>query len=238
LARARLAAAQEREQLTRLMGLWGAQTGYRLPPQLPALPAEATLQTGDGVEAAALRERLDLRAQRRDLDQVADHAGWTGVGSVFGDVGLAYTRNTTTEKDTGPRDVKRGWEAALPLPLFDWGGAASAQARAEVRRSAAQLQEAAVNARSEARSAWRGYRTAWDLARQQQAEVLPLARLFQDETQLRYNGMHASVWELLAEARNTAQAVAAATEAQRDFWLAEADLQRALSTSTSPALQP
>jgi len=238
LARARLAAAQEREQLTRLMGLWGAQTGYRLPPQLPALPAEATLQTGDGVEAAALRERLDLRAQRRDLDQVAGHAGWTGVGSVFGDVGLAYTRNTTTGKDTAPRDVKRGWEAALPLPLFDWGGATSAQARAEVRRSAAQLQEAAVNARSEARSAWRGYRTAWDLARQQQAEVLPLARLIQDETQLHYNGMHASVWELLAEARNTAQAVAAATEAQRDFWLAEADLQRALSTSTSPAPQP
>ncbi|MFT3811902.1 MAG: TolC family protein [Acidovorax sp.] len=237
LARARLAAAQEREQLTRLMGLWGAQTDYRLPQQLPALPAEAALQTGDGVEAAALRERLDLRAQRRDLDQLADRAGWAGVGSVFGDIGLAYTRNTTTAKDTGHGDVKRGWEIAVPLPLFDWGGAASASARASVRRSAAQLQATAVNARSEARSAWRSYRTAWDLAHQQQAEVLPLARLIQDETQLRYNGMFASVWELLAQARDTAQAVAAATQAQRDFWLAEADLQLALNGTSPGALQ-
>lgn len=237
LARARLAAAQEREQLTRLMGLWGMQTEYRLPQQLPALPAEATLPTGDGVEAAALRERLDLRAQRRDLDQWADRAGWAGVGQVFGEIGLAYSRNTTTEKETGHSDVQRGWEAALPLPVFDWGGAASASARASAQRSAAQLQAAAVNARSEARSAWRSYRTAWDLARQQQAEVLPLARLIQDETQLRYNGMFASVWELLAEARNTAQAVAAATQAQRDFWLAEADLQLALNGTSPGTLQ-
>ena len=55
----------------------------------------------------------------------------------------------------------------------------------------------------------------------------------QDEAVLRYNGMFISVWELLAEARRASQAVAAATEAQRDFWLAQTDLQLAL-TGTSP----
>jgi flagellar hook-length control protein FliK len=45
--------------------------------------------------------------------------------------------------------------------------------------------------------------------------------------------MFVSVWELLAEARSSAQAVATATDAQRDFWLAETDLQLAL-TGTSP----
>jgi hypothetical protein len=45
--------------------------------------------------------------------------------------------------------------------------------------------------------------------------------------------MFISVWDLLAEARNTAQAVATATEAQRDFWLVDTDLQLAL-TGTSP----
>ena len=77
------------------------------------------------------------------------------------------------------------------------------------------------------------YRTAWDLAYQQQAEVLPLRRFIQDETLLRYNGMFVSVWDLLAEARSSAQAVSTATDAQRDFWLAETDLQLAL-TGTSP----
>ena len=238
LARARLTATLEREQLTRLMGLWGTQTQYPLTEQLPPLPAQASaLQSSQDIEATALRERLDLRALRRDLDHVAERQGWTGVGSVFGDIGLTYSRNTATEKATGHSEVTRGWELELPIPLFDWGGAASARARAEVQQSAALLQDSAVRARSEARSAWHNYRTAWDLAYQQQTEVLPLARFIQEETVLRYNGMLASVWELLAEARSATQAVATATQAQRDFWLADTDLQLALTGTSPGALQ-
>ncbi|WP_284466826.1 TolC family protein [Diaphorobacter nitroreducens] len=233
LARARLNAALEREQLARLMGLWGAQADFTLPDALPALPAADALRSGDDAEATALRERLDLRALRRDLDTTADRSGWAGVGSVFGDIGLSYSRNTATERASGHRETTRGWEVELPLPLFDWGGAATGRARAELQHSAAQLQDAAIRARSEARSHWLRYRTAWDLAHQQQAEALPLARFMQDEAVLRYNGMFISVWELLAEARRASQAVAAATEAQRDFWLAQTDLQLAL-TGTSP----
>ena len=233
LARARLNAALEREQLAQLMGLWGAQADFTLPDALPALPTADALRSGDDAEATALRERLDLRALRRDLDTTADRSGWAGVGSVFGDIGLSYSRNTATERASGHRETTRGWEVELPLPLFDWGGAATGRARAELQHSAAQLQDAAIRARSEARSHWLRYRTAWDLAHQQQAEALPLARFMQDEAVLRYNGMFISVWELLAEARRASQAVAAATEAQRDFWLAQTDLQLAL-TGTSP----
>ncbi|MFZ3123564.1 MAG: TolC family protein, partial [Acidovorax sp.] len=159
--------------------------------------------------------------------------GWSRAGAVFGDIGLAYSRNTTTERDTGSSDVKRGWEIDLPLPLFDWGGAARTRAQAQVEQSAAQLQDTAVRARSEVRAAWRTYRTALDLARQQQDEMVPLRQFISDETTLRYNGMLASVWDLLAEARASTQAVANAIQAQRDFWLAETDLQLAL-TGTSP----
>ena len=66
---------------------------------------------------------------------------------------------------------------------------------------------------------------------------MPLRRFISDETTLRYNGMLASVWDLLAEARASTQAVADAIDAQRDFWLAETDLQLAL-TGTSPGAQP
>ena len=52
-----------------------------------------------------------------------------------------------------------------------------------------------------------------------------------------YNGMLASVWDMLAEARNSTQAVANAIEAQRDFWLAETDLQLALTGTPPGALQ-
>ena len=134
-------------------------------------------------------------------------------------------------------DTTRGWELELPLPLFDWGGAARTRAQAEVEQAAAQLQDTAVRARSEVRSAWLTYRTALDLARQQQSQVVPLRQFISDETTLRYNGMLASVWDMLAEARNSTQAVANAIEAQRDFWLAETDLQLALTGTSPGALQ-
>ncbi len=234
-ARARLAAATAREDLNRRLGVWGAQAQYQLAPQLPPLPATAL--PSDGIEATALRERLDVQAARRQLDTQATRQGWSRAGAVFGDIGLAYSRNTAIERDTGSSDIKRGWEIELPLPLFDWGGAARTRAQAEVEQSAAQLQDTAVRARSEVRAAWLTYRTALDLARQQQAEVVPLRQLIADETTLRYNGMLASVWDMLAEARNSTQAVANAIEAQRDFWLAETDLQLALTGTSPGALQ-
>ena len=234
-ARARLAAATAREDLNRRLGVWGAQAQYQLAPQLPPLPATAL--PADGIEATALRERLDVQAARRQLDTQATRQGWSRASAVFGDIGLAYSRNTATERATGSSDIKRGWEIELPLPLFDWGGAARTRAQAEVEQSAAQLQDTAVRARSEVRAAWLTYRTALDLARQQQSQVVPLRQFISDETTLRYNGMLASVWDMLAEARNSTQAVANAIEAQRDFWLAETDLQLAL-TGTSPGTSP
>ena len=235
LARARLAAATEREQLNRRMGVWGLQAQYRLAAPLPPLPANAL--PADGIEATALRERLDVQAARRQLDTQATRQGWSRAGAVFGDIGVAYSRNTTTDRDGGHRDTTRGWELELPLPLFDWGGAARTRAQAEVEQSAAQLQDTAVRARGEVRAAWLTYRTALDLARQQQGEVVPLRQFISDETTLRYNGMLASVWDMLAEARNSTQAVAHAIEAQRDFWLAETDLQLALTGTSPGALQ-
>jgi hypothetical protein len=50
---------------------------------------------------------------------------------------------------------------------------------------------------------------------------------------LRYNGMLSSVWDLLADVRLNISAVNASIDAQRDFWLADTDLQLVL-TGTSP----
>jgi hypothetical protein len=66
---------------------------------------------------------------------------------------------------------------------------------------------------------------------------VPLRQFITQETTLRYNGMLASVWELLAEARASTQAVANAIEVQRDFWLSETDLQLALTGTSPGALQ-
>jgi outer membrane protein TolC len=50
---------------------------------------------------------------------------------------------------------------------------------------------------------------------------------------VRYNGMLASVFELLADAREQVAAVSAYIDALSRFWLADADLQHALTGGRS-----
>jgi hypothetical protein len=69
------------------------------------------------------------------------------------------------------------------------------------------------------------YSASHELAQINSGEVLRLRRYITEETVLHYNGMLKSVWDLLDEVRNQAAAEVDAIDAQRDFWLAEADLQ-------------
>src|SRR5262249_42196661 len=88
--------------------------------------------------------------------------------------------------------------------------------------------QVAIDARSELREAAHQRRSAFDIARRLQDDAVPLARKVSEENQLRYNGMLISVFELLADARAQVAAVHAAIEAQRDFWIAQAELDMAL----------
>jgi outer membrane protein, multidrug efflux system len=231
LARAEQAAVSEREKLTRMMGLWGADSAYKLPERLPDLPKE--LAERPDVEATALRERIDVRAARDESRYVARSLGFTRATGVVDALTLGLVRNTHFDNASGERATTRGFEIELPLPLFDWGQARNARAEATYLQSVARVRDVAVRARSEAREAWHGWRTAYDIARHYRDEIVPLRKFIADETQLRYNGMLASAWDVLGEARNHIAAVNNAIAAQRDFWIADTDLQTAL-TGTSP----
>ncbi len=230
VARAQQRAHGEREKLTRLLGLWGAQAQFTLSPRLPELPARPPAQ--NDVEARALRERLDVRLAVTETTYVADSLGLVKAVGYLDGMTLAYKHSSTVD-GAGEREQKHGWELELPLPLFDWGSARNARAEALYLQSAVRVRNVAVLARSEAREAYFGWRTAYDLARHYREEVVPLRRFIGDEMLLRYNGMLSSVWDLLGEIRQQSLSVNQALEAQRDFWLADADLQLTL-TATSP----
>jgi outer membrane protein TolC len=91
------------------------------------------------------------------------------------------------------------------------------------------LTEKAVNVRSEARDAFRVYRSTYDIAGHYQREVLPLRKIISDEMQLRFSSMQVDVFALLTEARQRIAALRAAVEAKRDFWLAQSELQTAVN---------
>jgi multidrug efflux system outer membrane protein len=231
LARSQQGAFAAREKLNRLMGLWGARTNYRLPDRMPDLPKDVE-QIAD-VESRALSERLDVRSAIAESSYVADQLGFNKVTGYLDGLTLSATRTSVFDNAAQTKESLRGVELELPLPIFDWGGARNARSKAMYLQSAARVQAVAVNARSEAREAYFGYRTAYDLARHYRDEVVPLRKFIGDEMVLRYNGMLASAWDLLADSRAQVMAVNSTIEAQRDFWLAETDMQTAL-TGTSP----
>lgn len=76
-----------------------------------------------------------------------------------------------------------------------------------------------------ARQAREAYVVSHALAISARDEVLKVREFVTEETVLHYNGMLKSVWDLLGEASSQSQAVAGTIEAQRDFWIAETDLQ-------------
>lgn len=222
LARASHNALAAREQLSRLMGLSGADLRYTLPERLPDLPARPAELANS--EAQAMSQRLDVQIARRDAEATAGSLGLTrGTGfiNVF-DAGYA------NRSDTGkPRE--NGYEIALELPLFDWGDARIARAEARYMQSVHRTADVALRARSEVRVAYSAYRTTYDVARHYRDEVIPLRKRISDEVLLRYNGMLASVFELLSDARDQVGSVNAAIETQRDFWIAETGLQAAIN---------
>lgn len=74
---------------------------------------------------------------------------------------------------------------------------------------------------------------AFELARRTaqhtQTEVLRLHTEMSQQTLLRYNGMLKSTWDLLVSARSRIDSVDAALQAQRQVWLAHADLMAVLA---------
>lgn len=240
LARARQASMSAREQLTRLLGLWGPDIAYTLPNRLPDLPAQPIAD--DNLEAMALRQRLDLQAAQIDI--IADardmELGHYDNGALL----TARTRFTALDEVDYFRDEAIRTDAVVrrtQIPVFD-----RAQSRRDLRMLAFmqaidRYAEMGIMIRSEVRESYIAYRTAHDIATSYRDEILPLRKQIGEETVYRYNGMLASVFEVLADSREQIASVITAIEAQRDFLATDADLRLALTTgraSSSNANRP
>jgi outer membrane protein TolC len=231
VTRADRQAVTARERLARLLGLWGQDSAFTLPERLPDLPA-APAQVPD-LEQRALEHRLDVAAARQDAAALASSLGLSRTTRFVN----VFELGAVQKSETG-MPVARGYELSIELPLFDWGQARSARAEALYMQSLRRVADTAINARSQARERYLGYRAAWDLARHYRDEVLPLRKRISNEVLLRYNGMLASSFDLLSDAREQAGAVNATIDALKEFWSAHADLEEALGGRIGHGAQP
>jgi len=249
VAQAKLRARQDHELLVRLLGLSGTDLAFTLPADLPPLPA-APESPGE-IEVEAVKRRVDLEIARREVTALAKSLSLTEATRYVSMLQLSgifnnETANPLTNLDTA---INRGGaQIDLQIPIFDTGEARTRSARETYMRALNLLAGKAVDARSEARIAYESYRATYDIARSWRDQVLPLRQAVSREIMLRYSngvlvgeGMRVDLFKYLADTRVRIAANAAALDARRDFLLAVADLQAALtiggdlSTGGTPA---
>ncbi|MDE2428207.1 MAG: TolC family protein, partial [Burkholderiales bacterium] len=145
------------------------------------------------------------------------------------DIELGVRRNTVFDNASGSSAIKRGVEISLKLPVFDWGSMQRDSMNARTLAAANRLEASMRAAGANLRDAYAAYRTSYEISRHYRDAILPLRKRISDENLLRYNGMLIGVFELLADTREQIASVTAAIDAEKQFWLADAGLQAAVT---------
>lgn len=214
------------EALSRLLGVSVDQ--LNLEERLPDLPKAITdLQP---FEKTAFEQRLNLKAMKSETEILAKQLGLTKTTRFINVLEIGPARVLEGRRSD---DYKNGVDISFELPLFDWSGARVARAEAIYMQSVNRTAQIAINAQSEIREAYNSYRANYDIAKHYRDEIVPLRKRIMNENQLRYNGMLASPFELLADARAQVTSVKSYIESLREFWLADTALQMTLTGNTN-----
>lgn len=231
LSEAEERAAETRERLGDLMGVWGEQAGWTLAGRLADPPADDVDPAA--LEPLAIRQRPDLESARQDLLLQARTLGFTFQYRYVESLSLGPNaeRETDGQWRVGP-------SLSVPVPLFDQGQAAVARGRALLRQSQDRFYAAAVDARSQVRLARTQMFDARARVEFYRREVLPVEQRLVAQTQLHFNGMYVGVFELLQAKRDEIAAGQEYIAALRDYWTARAELERAVGGRLPAALSP
>ena len=229
----------DRERLNRLMGLWGADTMWKLPERLPELP-ESEIPM-EHLESIAVSQRLDLAAALQDTQVIAHALSLTRRYRYF----YVFDVGVDTEHDVADDVTFTGPNVTIELPIFDQRQAEIARLESLLRQSQQRLSSLAIDIRSEVREVRNRLLTARTMVKYYQEVILPLRQRIVDESQLYYNGMLIGVYELLLAKQNQINAGREYIETLRDYWIAGSDLERTVGgrlivteEATRPPAQP
>jgi cobalt-zinc-cadmium efflux system outer membrane protein len=219
LLRAKSDLACDRETVNRLLGLTGpSATRWTLADALPTVPAD----DGSPDLAAATTRRLDVAAADAAV-ALADQAVSLTKAGLLTQVSLGADMERTTDKQ-----VVVGPSIGLDVPIFNQHQGQIARAEAEARLARERATVARVNVEADVRAAAArvsAARAAADLATR---SLVPQWETVTRSTQLQYNGMLVGPYQLLSAKRGELAARQSAVAAQLQYWIARADLDRAV----------
>ena len=221
LARAETKLIESHETLNRLLGLWGADTDWRLQDGLPELPHEELPL--DHLETLAVSQRLDLRAAQSQAKALLE-AAKLARGTRFTpnvDLGIRAEKDAEGGRTFGPT-------LGVELPLFDHGQGRVARLESLARQAQDRVTARAVDIRSEVRQARERLRAARAVAEQYRDAILPRRERVMKLAQDSYNGMLLGVYDLILAKQAQVAAYRDYLDAMRGYWTARAELARAL----------
>jgi outer membrane protein TolC len=223
VASAETAMLEARERLNALMGLWGADTQWRVSGSLPPVPGEA-MDLAD-LERRAIDASLGLTMLRNEIRVVASRTGIDATTLVFPELA-----GGAAAEYEGPEDKWVGGPAvAIGIPVFDWGQARTAAGRHRLRRLWNEYTALAIEVRSTVRTARYRLRNARRQSEYYRRVVVPLAEQITAETQLQYNAMQLGVFQLLQAKQREIDTRRQSIAAQRDYWIARTELEQILA---------
>lgn len=224
LADAELELVVAREQLTRLLGLWGDDVAWTLAAPLAELP-EVEPSLGD-LEQRGVRDRLDLSAARFEVESMQAAIELRRAG-VIPQLEAGVDARNEVGDDIGHEWVI-GPSLALELPIFNPGHADFARLQAALRQTQHRAQGLAIEARSEIRVRREQLITARRKVEYYQTTVLPRMASILGLTLERYNGMQIGTYELLDARSDLFRSRHEYVEALAEYWAARGELELAI----------
>ncbi len=220
---ARRAEGEKRSARAHLAGLLGQRSSVRreLPTMLAAPPPGRYIETR--LVQRAERERLDLAAAIRERDLRKDALELATRWRWLGELELGVERETE-----GGEVRVRGLEASIEVPIFQQGQAAIARAEAELEAADARLAELRIAIDNEIALAVERVEVERQIAEDYRTTLLPQREGIVDGTQREVNFMFEGAFELLRVKQEQYAAYQAYLEAVRDYWVARAELRRAV----------
>ncbi|MDB6111268.1 MAG: czcC 1 [Pedosphaera sp.] len=212
----------DREHLNRLLGLWGTNTQWRVEDELPPIPNQEI--PFEKLESFAIQQRLDLAAAQQ---QVALVGRALSLRTNTRYLPAAITLGVDTEQEPDRQRVT-GPILNLELPIFDRGQGAIARLQAQYRQAQWQLEALATNVRADVRQARDTMIATRDLTEFYGKIYLPQRIRIVNETLLQYNAMQIGTFELIAAKERELSTEREYVEAWRDYWIARAELEKAL----------
>ena len=227
LARAEAQLQRDRERVSRLLGVWGLRTEWKLGPTLPELPpGEPALEH---LESFAVAHRLDLDAAREEVLTASAALQITKGSRVIG--GLEAGADGHRDPD-GPTTI--GPSLRIELPIFDQKQAAIARLRSQLRAAERRQDALAIEIRSQVRESRARVLAARGAVEFYRAHIVPLRERQLVLAQQQYNAMLLGVYQVLAAKQAEVAAYREYIEAVRDYWIARSDLERAIGARLPP----